>query len=129
MEELKKRNMPAEQPATCLLAEQWTELLALLDAQRRLLTAQSNTMKSLLSTMQTTAAQSEKQTKELLGICQQLQQAGKKNERRLSLPKLHLPTPSPAWLWIIPILVGLLAIWHGWVTVWNTISPLLQLLP
>ncbi len=127
MEELKKLNMPTEQPTVCPTAEQWAELLALLDAQRRLLVAQGSTMKSLLSTMQTMATQSEKQTKELLDIHWQLQQAGKKKGWRLSLPKPHLPTPSPAWLWAIPILVGLLAIWYGWVTVWSAISPLLQL--
>ncbi len=125
IDELKKRNQPQEPqmmpPApACPTQEQWTELLTLLDAQRRLLVAMG-------STMGTMTAQAETLVKEVAEIRQQLQQAGKKKEWWLSLPKIPLPTPSLAWLWAIPILVGLLAIWYGWVTVWSAISPLLQL--
>lgn len=129
MEELKKRNMPAEPPAACPTVEQWAELLALLDAQQRLMVAQGNTMKFLLSTVQTMAAQSERQAKELLDIRQRLQQAGSKKERRLSLPRLCLPTPSLAWLWAIPVLAALAILWYALATLWSGISPLFQLLP
>lgn len=122
MDELKKRNQPPApqmMPPACPTQEQWAHLLNILNAQYRLLEAMG-------STMGTMTAQAEKLTKEVAELRQQLQQAGKKKERRLSLPKIHLPTPSLAWLWIIPILVGLYALWPLWATLWSVVKPLLQ---
>jgi len=42
-----------------------------------------------------------------------------KNARRISLPHLHLPCLSPAWLLIPVILLVLWAMWHSWDTLWN----------
>lgn len=128
-EELKRRNLPAEppSPATCPTPEQWTELLTLLEIQ-------NDTMKSLLSTVQTMAAQSENQTKELLNIRQQLEQAGSKKERRrLRLPRPRLPAlPTVTFkgaaltLMALAVLVILL---YALATLWNVVRPLLQPLP
>ena len=102
--------------------------MRLLNAQHRLLETQSNTMEAMWSTMQTLRSQTEAQTKELLTIRQQLEQAGRKKERRLSLPKIHLPRPSWAWLWAIPVTVGLLTIWYASDALWNNlVVPLSQL--
>ena len=131
-EELKKRNQPQEvttPPPSCPTEEQWRSLMRLLTAQHRLLETQINTMEAMWSTMQAMRSQTEVQTKELLTIRQQLEQAGKKKERRLSLPRIHLPHPSWAWLWAIPITVGLLTIWYALGELWNNlVIPFLQLL-
>lgn len=115
-EELKKRNQPQEvttPPPSCPTEEQWEELLDIQEATYRRLAAQADTMKAVQSTMQAIKSQAEAQTKELLTIRQQLEQAGKKKERRLSLPRISLPRPSWAWLWAIPITVGVLTIWYA----------------
>ena len=50
-------------------------------------------------------------------IQKSLQQAGKKRERRFSLPRIHLPRPSWTWLAIPAVLVGLAALWYGSATI------------
>lgn len=125
IDELKRLNQPKElTPPTpvCPTEEQWTHLMRTLNAQCRLL-------ETMQSTMETMATQSEKLTKETTEIRQKLEQAGKKKERRLSLPKIHLPKPSLAWLWTIPILVTLLVIWFAGAAIWNNLLyPFLQLI-
>ena len=51
-----------------------------------------------------------------------LEQAGKKRERRFSLPTIRLPRPSSEWLLIPAVLVGLLALWYGWAALWNGLT-------
>ncbi len=130
MEELKKRNLPPEQTAPRPTEEQWAELLTALNSQNRLLAAQSDMLNALLATMQTISTQAEKQAKELLNIRQQLEQAGKQNERRrLRLPKIHLPelptvTLKGAALTLMVLVVsGIL--WYALATLWNVVKPLL----
>lgn len=53
-----------------------------------------------------------------------LEQAGKKRERRFSLPTIRLPRPSSEWLLIPAVLVGLLALWYGWAALWNGLTTL-----
>ena len=53
-----------------------------------------------------------------------LEQAGKKRERRFSLPKIRLPRPSLEWLLVPAVLLGLLALWYGWATLWNGLTAL-----
>ena len=95
--------------------------MRLLNAQHRLLETQSNTMEAMWSSMQAMRSQTEAQTKELLTIRQQLEQVGRKKERRLSLPRIRLPRPSWAWLWAIPVTVGLLTIWYASGALWNNL--------
>ncbi|NLO38558.1 MAG: relaxase/mobilization nuclease domain-containing protein [Ruminiclostridium sp.] len=54
-----------------------------------------------------------------------LEQAGEKNVRRISLPRLHLPRLSPALLLIPVILIVCWAVWHSWGTLWSEIKMLL----
>lgn len=130
-EELKKLNRPQEvttPPPSCPTEEQWEELLDIQEATYRILTAQADTMKAMQSTMWAMRSQAEAQTKELLTIRQQLEQAGRKKEWRLSMPRIHLSRPSWAWLWAVPVTVGLLTIWYASDALWNNlVIPLSQL--
>ena len=133
IEELKKLNQPQEEMTSCPTEKQWSHLLGILNAQYRLLESQANTLERMRSTMGTMATQVEKLTREAAEARQLLEQAGKKKERRLSLPKLRLPEislprPSLAWLWAIPVLVALWVIWYAWGSIWNGLLALTQLL-
>lgn len=111
------------------MGEEWNDLLAILSTLYRLTASQSDILKNSLATMQAVHAQAEALTKEAATIHQLLErqeQAGRKKGWRPSLPKLHLPTPSLAWLWAIPILVGLYALWPLWAMLWSVASALLQ---
>lgn len=126
IEELKERNLPPERHPT---EEEWNDLLAILSALYRLTVGQSDTLKNSLSTMQAVHTQAEALTKEAAAIRQLLErqeQAGKKKERQLSLPRIHLPKPSLAWLWVIPILVALYALWPLWAILWSVVRLLFQ---
>jgi uncharacterized coiled-coil protein SlyX len=59
--------------------------------------------------------------RDVAAVQEMLQQAGKRRERHISLPRLHLHIPhlSPAWLLIPVILLVLWAMWHSWDTLWN----------
>ena len=130
VDELKQRNLPTEpaSPMACPAAEQWEELLTYLGYQYRAMTAQANATKSALSTMQILAAQTEKLVAAATETNRLLQQAGSKKER-WHLPKIHLPTLSLAWLWVIPILAVSAILWYALATLWSEITPLLRLLP
>lgn len=126
IDELKERNLPPERHPT---AEEWNDLLAILSALYRLTSNQTEVLKNSLTTIQAVHTQAEALTKEAAAIRQMLErqeQAGKKKERRLSLPQIHLPRPTWAWLWVIPILVALYALWPLWAALWSVTSFLLQ---
>lgn len=126
IEELKERNLPPEQHPT---AEEWDDLLALLSALYRLASNQTEVLKNSLAAIRAVHTQAEALIKDTVAIRQLLErqkQAGRKKERRLSLLRIHLPTPSLAWLWVIPILVALYALWPLWGIVWSVTSALLQ---
>lgn len=131
VEELKERNLPPERHPT---AEEWDNLLVILSALYRLTANQAGrTTKPSCPAMEELRVQTEKLTREAAAIRQLLErreQAGKKNERRrLRLPRVTLPRPSLAWLWAIPILLGLLVLWFSGAAVWNNLlRPFLQLI-
>ena len=133
IEELKKLNQPPETEVTpspsCPTEKQWTHLVNILNAQYRLLESQAETMERMRYTMGSMATQLEKLTKEIVAMRWLLEQAGKKKERRLSLPEWELPRPNLAWLWVIPILVGLWVLWYASATIWNALQNLTQQLP
>lgn len=131
VEELKERNLPPERHPS---AEEWGNLLAILSALYRLTAAQADGItKPGCPAMEELRTQTEVLVKEAAAIRQLLErreQAGKKNERRrLRLPRVTLPRPSLAWLWVIPILLGLLVLWFSGAAVWNNLlRPFLQLI-
>ena len=63
-----------------------------------------------------------RETAAIRQLLERREQAGKKNgRRRLRLPRVTLPRPSLAWLWVIPILLGLLVLWFSGAAVWNNL--------
>lgn len=128
IEELKERNLPTEDHPT---AEEWENLLAILSALYRLTAAQAGgKTKPSCPAMGDLRAQTEalvSETEAIRRLMERQEQAGKKNEHRhLRLPRVTWPRPSLAWLWAIPILLGLLALWSSGAAVWNNLlKPLL----
>lgn len=119
VEELRQRNLPPPQTELHPTTEEWDELLEMLSALYRLTAAQND----FLQTQQTHPLQIQMSvltkevstTREL--IQESIQQAGKKKERRFSLPHISLPRPSWAWLALPAILVGLAVLWYSSVTI------------
>lgn len=70
----------------------------------------------------------QEQTAELIREAKEIrrlaEQAGKKNERRFSLPAIRLPRISLEWLLVPVVLLGLLALWYGWAALWNGLTTL-----
>lgn len=128
IEELKERNLPREYHLT---AEEWDNLLAILSALYRLTAAQADGSKNRLSTMRAVGTQMEALTKEVAALHQLLErreQAGKKSGR-WRLPRVTLPRPRLAWLWAIPISLGLWVMWFSGAAIWNNLlKPLSRLL-
>lgn len=70
----------------------------------------------------------EGELKVLRQTAEKMELAGRKKERRISLPKVSLPRPRLAWLWAIPILAVLAVLLYTSAIVWNNLlSPFLQL--
>ena len=135
-EELKRLNQPskaAPTPMVLLPAADWNMLLKQLErleasvgAQKALLRAMSQLVGQL-----PTQAQLEALARDVAQMREALQQAGKKKERRFSLPKLCLPyipwsrlflglaalSMTGAALWVV---------WSSWEKIWNIFSPIFQ---
>lgn len=128
---MKERNLPPEVHPS---AEEWGDLLAILSALYRLTAAWTDGMaKPGCPALEELRMQTEALVRETAAIRQLLElreQAGKKNgRRRLRLPRVTLPRPSLAWLWAIPISLGLLVLWFSGAAVWNNLlRPFLQLI-
>ena len=127
MEELRRRNMQKSSAETQHpTAEEWLELTAALTTLGELLAEQMLLLEEIAARPKSWATQ--EQTAELIReakvIRSLLEQAGKKRERRFSLPTVRLPRPSPEWLLIPALLLGLLALWYGWATLWNGLTTL-----
>lgn len=70
----------------------------------------------------------EGELKALRQTAEKMELAGRKKERRISLPKVSLPRPRLAWLWAIPILAVLAVLFYTSAIVWNNLlMPLSQL--
>ena len=129
VEELKERNLPLEAHPT---AEEWDNLLVILSGLYRLTAAWTDGMaKPGCPAMGELRAQTEALVRETAAICQLLERrerAGRKKER-WRLPQVTLPRPRPAWLWAIPILLGLWVMWYSGAAIWNNLlKPFLQLI-
>lgn len=135
-EELKRLNQPSKvsPPPMVLLREaDWEELLDRLDGLEASVAEQEALLRALSQQVGQlpTQEQTEALARDVVQIWEALQQAGKKKERRFSLPKLRLP--------YIPwsnLLVGLAAllltgaalwvVWSSWEKIWNVFSPIFQ---
>ncbi len=138
MEELKKLNPPPAPtvppaPVPCPTAEQWEELLTVLNSQYRLLAVQNHLLEQMLSKLMVyaTKEQAAEMTRQLSMIQASIEQAGRQNERRrLRLPRLHLPELSTAILKGAALTLMALAAFgillFASATLWSVIRPLLQ---
>lgn len=127
MEELRQRNMQKSAMKTQHpTAEEWQELTAALTAMGELLAEQTILLSELTASPKpwATREQLEELIREAKAICCLAKQAGKRRERRFSLPTIPLPRPSPEWLLIPAVLLGLLALWYGWAALWNGLTTL-----
>ena len=127
MEELRRRN--TQRPATETqhpTAEEWLELTAALTTLGELLAEQMLLLEEIAARPNPWATQEQmtELIREAREIHRLLEQAGKKRERRFSLPTIRLPRPSSEWLLIPAVLVGLLALWYGWAALWNGLTTL-----
>lgn len=70
----------------------------------------------------------EGELKALHQTVEKMEPAGRRKERRISLPRVSLPRPRLAWLWAIPILAVLAVLFYTSAIVWNNLlMPLSQL--
>ena len=125
LEELRQRNMPQQlSPDQRPTEQNWLELSAALEALGQLLAEQNLTLEELAgrSYRGPTPEQITDLLQEAKAIHRLLEQAGKKRERRFSLPCIHLPRPSWTWLAIPAVLVGLAALWHGSAAILRTLG-------
>ena len=145
-EELKRRNLPPEEPPVRMepepvpethhTAEEWDNLLAILSALYRLTAAEHDrTAEEIVDPIlrkmsgQLTALTEDAAAIRLLleQERRRREQAGRKRGRRFSVrfPKLNLPRPSPGWLFLPLILAALWALWYSWGALWSALSPML----
>ena len=136
LKRLKRLNQPskaAPPPMVLLPAADWNLLLNQLErleagagAQETLLRALSQQARQLPTQEQTEAL-----ARDVAQMREALQQAGKKKERRFSLPKLCLPyIPwSRLFLGLVTLLLtgaALWVLWSSWEKIWNIFRPIFQ---
>ena len=132
MEELKRLNHPQgsmmrqepaipAQPESHPTQAEWAELMSMLASLEHRVAVQAALVREFSQRPRTypTQEQIAVLARDVAAVRETMQQAGKKNARRISLPHLHLPCLSPAWLLIPVILLVLWAMWHSWDTLWN----------
>ena len=135
-EDLKRLNQPskAAPPPMVLLPEaDWTELLNHLEHLETSVGAQGTLLRALSRQVGQcpTREQTEALARDVAQIREALQQAGKKKERRFSLPKLCLPyIPwSRLFLGLAALLLtgaALWVLWSSWEKIWNIFRPIFQ---
>ncbi|BAL00059.1 hypothetical protein OBV_28600 [Oscillibacter valericigenes Sjm18-20] len=130
MEELKRLNHPQSsleqqtpvpaQPEPHPTQTEWAELMSAMISLERRVATQAALVREPPRTYPT-QEQIATLARDVAAVREMLQQAGKRRERRISLPRLHLHIPhlSSAWLLIPVILLVLWAMWHSWDTFWN----------
>lgn len=107
--------------------EEWDEFLNLIYSLEQHAEAQTAFLQTLSNQIgiHPTQSQFEALLRDTTQIQRILQQAGKKKERRFSPPRISFPHPSLSWLWVIPVLTALLALWHSSAVLWNGLTTLL----
>ena len=152
LEELKQRNrasgssVPAVSP-DIPTKQDWEDLLTAVSALYRLERINSDRLERLEASVaaqeallralyqqvgqRPTQEQTEALARDVAQIREALQQAGKKKERRFSLPKLRLPyIPwSRLFLGLVTLLLtgaALWVLWSSWEKIWNIFRPIFQ---
>ena len=140
-EELKRLNQPQEMkpskaappPMVLLPAADWNMLLNQLERLEASVGAQEALLRALSRQVGQcpTREQTEALARDVAQIREALQQAGKKKERRFSLPKLRLPyIPwSRLFLGLVTLLLtgaALWVLWSSWEKIWNIFRPIFQ---
>ena len=128
LEELKQLNQPQAQPPvpappeTHPTAEEWEELKACISAQYKVTMAiydwtKRQCVRAELDSME---KQMEELTQEVKLVSETLEQAGKKRERRFSIPRITLPRiplphlDGPTLFYLVLLLAGLVVLWLNW---------------
>ena len=141
MEELKQLTRPQAlessttppPPMVLLPAADWNMLLNQLERLEASVGAQEALLRALSRQVGQcpTREQTEALARDVAQIREALQQAGKKKERRFSLPKLRLPyIPwSRLFLGLVTLLLtgaALWVLWSSWEKIWNIFRPIFQ---
>ena len=136
LKRLKRLNQPskaAPPPMALLPAADWNLLLNQLERLEASVGAQEALLRALSRQVGqcTTREQTEALARDVAQIREALQQAGKKKERRFSLPKLCLPyIPwSRLFLGLAALLLtgaALWVLWSSWEKIWNIFRPIFQ---
>ena len=135
-EELKRLNHPSKvspSPMVLLREADWNMLLTRLDSLEASVAAQEALLRALSQQVgqRPTREQTEALARDVAQMREALQQAGKKKERRFSLPKLCLPyIPwSRLFLGLAALLLtgaALWVLWSSWEKIWNIFRPIFQ---
>ena len=140
-EELKRLNQPQEiksskvspPPMVLLTVADWNLLLNQLERLEASVGAQEALLRVLSQQVGQlpTQGQAEALTRDVAQIRETLQQAGKKRERRFSLPKLrlHYIPWSSLLLGLTALLLtgaALWVMWSSWEKIWNIFRPIFQ---
>ena len=135
-DELKRLNQSSEAappPMVLLTAADWNMLLTRLDRLEAGVSAQEALLRALSQQVGQlpTQEQAEALARNVAQMREALQQAGKRRERRFSLPRLHLPYIPWSRLFLglaTLLLIGaaLWVVWSSWEKIWNIFSPIFQ---
>lgn len=135
MEELMEKNRPIVLPKTenHPTEKEWVQMMALqLQIAKQLgqlvRWAEEYPAPPSLRGVNEHLTATEGELKALRQTVEKMELAGRRNERRISLPKVSLPRPRLTWLWAIPILAVLAVLLYTSAIVWNNLLiPLSQL--
>ena len=149
MDELLEKNRPAQMvqttpqlpaqeltppPEVCPTKAEWEELLSslcMLGYHTERQTGYLKKVNELLAQLPT-RTQMDELLKAVKHLEQMSEQAGKRNEKRFSLPSIRLPRlrlphlDGPTWAVLLMGAAALLLLWWGLGTVWSSLSLLLQ---
>ena len=130
LEELKRRNQPTAPaaPETHPTEEEWENLQTVISAIYRLMEASFNRLEERMPNAVILEMEKDLDVlKQQTGtIKDMLEQAGKKKERRFSLPHISLPNLGPEeWFFLLMPLAALALILSALFGDWSTLSQLL----
>ena len=144
MEELMAKNRPEQTnppapeltstPQPVVIQCALPELVERLEKLERICSAQSQSLKLLSEVRNSypTRMQMEELLKSVQHLKAMAEQAGKKNEKRFSMPRLRLPRLYlPEWEWptvltVVWMLAALFLLWFSSVDGWNKLSLMLR---